>query len=388
MKCFLIIVAFLLIVVPAQARDTTRPDDIQAMLDKAQMGDVDAQYELALIYVRMFKDTQEAVKWFQEAAEQGHRLSQNELGKAYYFGSGVKRNYEEALFWFLLAASNEEGNFVENVNLTTQKLSPKEISTIVLRAKEWREERGLDNFDFLATATLLAGAGDADAQFKLGRMYNEGTKGASQNYDEAVKWFRKAAEQGHPDAMHSLGWMYRDGHGVEQDYKKRAAWWRKAAEHGSIGAQYNFGLELLELTSGMRDKRLEPPNFEEGAKFIRATAEHGDQYAQDVLGGLYAQGKGVMKDFIEAAKWYRRSAEQGNNSAQSMLASAYLDGRGVPQSYEECYFWSLVKDTYRTSMYGGLGDYGKNQAEKHLTKEQISEIQKRVKEWKASPEEG
>ena len=38
--------------------------------------------------------------------------------------------------------------------------------------------------------------GDAEAQTSLGLMYDNG-KGVPQDYAEAVKWYRKAAEQGH-----------------------------------------------------------------------------------------------------------------------------------------------------------------------------------------------
>jgi TPR repeat protein len=51
-----------------------------------------------------------------------------------------------------------------------------------------------------ATTTLddlraKADAGDSKAQFSLGEMYSNG-KGVTQNFDEAIKWYRKAADQG------------------------------------------------------------------------------------------------------------------------------------------------------------------------------------------------
>ncbi len=53
---------------------------------------------------------------------------------------------------------------------------------------------------------MLAAQGDAHAQFNLGVMYDKG-RGVSQDYAEAVKWYRKAAEQGHASAQHNLGVM-------------------------------------------------------------------------------------------------------------------------------------------------------------------------------------
>ena len=41
----------------------------------------------------------------------------------------------------------------------------------------------------------------------------------SKDYKTAIKWYRKAAEQGDADAQASLGWMYSNGEGVTQDDK-------------------------------------------------------------------------------------------------------------------------------------------------------------------------
>ena len=53
---------------------------------------------------------------------------------------------------------------------------------------------------------------------------------------EAVKWFRKAAEQGHSDAQNSLGYCYYNGEGVEEDKAEAVQWFRKAAEQGHHAA--------------------------------------------------------------------------------------------------------------------------------------------------------
>jgi TPR repeat protein len=60
-------------------------------------------------------------------------------------------------------------------------------------------------------------------------MYGQG-EGVAQDYKEAVKWYRKAAEQGVVDGQYNLGWMYDKGKGVVQDYKEAVKWYRKAAE--------------------------------------------------------------------------------------------------------------------------------------------------------------
>jgi TPR repeat protein len=70
-------------------------------------------------------------------------------------------------------------------------------------------------------------------------MYKYG-KGVPKDYAEAVKWFRKAAEQGHAKAQYFLGTMYETGSkGVPQDYAEALRWYRKAAEQGHADAPYN-----------------------------------------------------------------------------------------------------------------------------------------------------
>ena len=50
-----------------------------------------------------------------------------------------------------------------------------------------------------------------------------------QDYAEAFKWYRKAAEQGYAPSMISLGSMYRDGQGVPKDYVQAHKWYNLAA---------------------------------------------------------------------------------------------------------------------------------------------------------------
>ena len=65
--------------------------------------------------------------------------------------------------------------------------------------------------------------------------------GVPRDKKEAMKWYRKAAEQGYADAQFNISKMYYKGDGVSQDYAEAAKWYRKAAEQGHDWAQYNLG---------------------------------------------------------------------------------------------------------------------------------------------------
>lgn len=110
------------------------------------------------------------------------------------------------------------------------------------------------------------------------RMFAEG------NWEEAVSWFCKAAEQGDAEAQLHLGVMYSEGLGVEQSNEKAAEWYRKAAEQGNADAQV-------------------------------------------VLGCCYEFGDGLPIDLKKAALWYGLAGKQGHEKAAAALERLHLKGR-------------------------------------------------------------
>jgi TPR repeat protein len=82
--------------------------------------------------------------------------------------------------------------------------------------------------------------GSADAQFNLGVMYAKGF-GVTQDYAEAMKWYKQAAEQGYVPAQYNLGMMYDKGLGIARNDAEAVKWYRNAAEQGLVLAQNNLG---------------------------------------------------------------------------------------------------------------------------------------------------
>ena len=68
-------------------------------------------------------------------------------------------------------------------------------------------------------------------QSHLGGSYEDG-HGVPQDYEQAVYWWRKAAEQGYVNAQYSLGLCYENGQGVAQDSKQAEYWKEQAAQNG------------------------------------------------------------------------------------------------------------------------------------------------------------
>ena len=101
--------------------------------------------------------------------------------------------------------------------------------------------------------------GFARAQYYLASAYKNGT-GVKANDQKAAIWFRKAAEQGDPDARYELGLCYYRGFGVRKDMVLAYAWFNLAVAKGHK--------EALE----MRDKieqTLSPQEIIEGQNMSR-----------------------------------------------------------------------------------------------------------------------
>ena len=152
------------------------------------------------------------------------------------------------------------------------------------------------------------------------------------NYTEAVKWYRKAAEQGHAGAQNNLGVCYENGYGVTKDYYEAVKWYRKAAEQGHAQAQCNLGICYRNGDGVTQD-------YYEAVKWYRKAAEQGHAGAQNNLGGCYYNGNGVTKDITEAVKWYRKAAEQAEPYAQNNLGICYENGDGVTKDINEAVKW-------------------------------------------------
>ena len=98
-----------------------------------------------------------------------------------------------------------------------------------------------------------AGQGHADAQYNLGLCYRNG-RGVQKDDADAVKWYRKAAEQGQADAQNNLGVCYQDGTGVTQSMAEAIQWYTKAAEQGYATTMCNLG-DIYFKKPGWKDVR-------------------------------------------------------------------------------------------------------------------------------------
>lgn len=101
----------------------------------------------------------------------------------------------------------------------------------------------------------LALAGDSDAQFLLGLLYDEGQLGNA-DANEAVRWYTLAAEQGHAAAQCNLGLCLYEGRGTLRSHEQAAAWFERSASQGFAKAQNNLAvMHLLGQAPGANPER-------------------------------------------------------------------------------------------------------------------------------------
>lgn len=222
---------------------------------------------------------------------------------------------------------------VTNPKLVSNEVEPtvtsEDVETLYRKAHACYFGRGVAQ-DYVEAARLYriaAEQGDARAQLKLGFMFTNG-QGVAQDPAEAARWYRLAAEQGNADAQFNLGLGYSGGEGVAQDYVEAARWYRLAAEQRHAYAEYNLGC-LFKNGQGVAQ------DDGEAVRWFRLAAEQGLAIAQLLLGLGFKLGKGVKQDYVEAARWFRLAAEQGNANAQFLLGEMLLYGRGVEQDKVE-----------------------------------------------------
>jgi hypothetical protein len=56
-----------------------------------------------------------------------------------------------------------------------------------------------------------------------------------------MKWYLKAAAQGHATAMNNIGFLYQNGLGVAQSYAEAAKWYQQGVTSGDFRAQFHLG---------------------------------------------------------------------------------------------------------------------------------------------------
>jgi TPR repeat protein len=182
--------------------------------------------------------------------------------------------------------------------------------------------------------------GCAKAQLFLGKCYARGLLGMRQDERKAFKLFHQSAKQGTlPEACLQVGMCYEVGLGVGQNVPKSLKYYRKAADGGHVEAMYRLGSYL------MNHRRAEVMD-KEGEYYIRQAARANHVKALHELGLALVKGAFTEQEKIGAFKMFEKAAELGYAPAQFEIAQCFEYGWiGCDQCEQESLTWYLASAT-------------------------------------------
>jgi len=202
------------------------------------------------------------------------------------------------------------------------------------------------------------------------------------NYAEALKWYRRGAEQGDDASIYHLAELYIDGTGVPQNFSEAMKLYVPLAQKNNALAVYKIGLMYV------RGDHTVPRDYAKAMQWYQRAAELGFARAQNDIGHLLEQGLGVPKDVAAAAKWYRVSAEQGWSKGQVNLARLHEDGQGVAEDRKEAFYWYRLAKDSREADDRNLANARIDALRKRLSPQELAEVDARANKWRQlAPEE-
>ncbi len=204
---------------------------------------------------------------FYMLAKDGDPEAQYQLACCYHNGYGVEENDSLAFVW---AKKSAEQNYPAGLYF---------LAFCYETGKGCSANMGNANFLYQKAyekAMLHANEGDPSAQFIVGKIFDYGNGGVKQDQEVAVRWYRRAAEQGYPGAQFNMGNCCQLGEGIKEDKEQAVYWYRQAANQDDADSQYMLGL-------------------------------------------CYASGEGVTKSNSKAIEWFQKSSRQGHRLAQDIL---------------------------------------------------------------------
>ena len=256
------------------------------------------------IFVNVF----ESVK---NLAESGDIIAQNELADLYTLGHGCERNDAEGLRW--LESSAEGGYWRSMAKLGDIYLNKENYS----EAFKWYKKAANLNYGYAQgwTGNLLDWKGDLP-----------------KDYFKANEWYRKAAEQDVDFALNNLGCNYCAGQGCEVDYTKAAKLFEKGANLGNAYAANELG-KLYRSGSGVTQ------DYQKALQWFEKAANGGNGNAACTIGYFYFKGLGVNIDNEKEFWWMKRSAELGDAMGMYNTGNCYYAGRGTPCDCDAAKYW-------------------------------------------------
>lgn len=223
-------------------------------------------------------------KKMQESANSTSAL--NDLACMYASGIGIRKNMKMAVAYFMEASMKNS------------------LFGMLNMARLYREGLGVEK-DMEKARELYRRAYDSgytDAMVLCGDTYLEGTADAMPDYQNALACYQQAILSGCPFAAYRLGWLYREGLGVEQDKVKSWDYYQQALE-----MQYSDA--IVDVALLYRDGDMVEKDYTKAQGYLLKAANKGNARAMFELSQMYLKGMGIKPDFKLAKDWQFRFME-------------------------------------------------------------------------------
>ena len=264
-------------------------------------------------HYRNQEDYAKALILYQQSAEVGYHWSQVNLGHFYRYGHVVDKSLETAMCWYQKAAVQGNAHAINAIKECTEGLC--EIADQYAKPHHYRKAMELrDQSVAMGYYCSLMDNPIPSSPYPIAYFYRHIPPVS--NMIVAIHLYELAAKWGSDRAQVSLGDCSKN-----YNLEKSIGWYREAASQGNATA-IDKVKEYEKLSETCRDA----DNYRDNGDYTKAlelyikSAEGGYHWAQYHLGALYQYGNGVDKDLGKAVQWYGKAASQGNINATSNLS--------------------------------------------------------------------
>lgn len=267
-----------------------------------ELGDID-----------MKPDPNEAIKYYKKSYSMNDMTGCAFLGLSILNGIGdLEKNEEEASK--LMKLSMESGNPYGMIYYS---------NNIIKDLK--------NNFDvYMKTCDM----GSSLAFFLAGFCYFSG-QGVEKDLKMAIKYFKRALEEGSVGAAVYIGDIYKEDHpefGIKASSKKAKHYMKIAADNGDCDALFHYPQYLAEIGDDPREIK----------KYFKMGIKMGNDRCMLAYGLHLNLGKGVPRNLEKAAKYFKMAADLGNTQAMQMYAAHLAGGFGVEKDEAEASRYKLL----------------------------------------------
>ncbi|MEJ2385060.1 MAG: tetratricopeptide repeat protein [Xanthomonadales bacterium] len=179
---------------------------------------------------------------------------------------------------------------------------------------------------------------DAAARDEADRLYEDAVRRhADSTPAERFAGYARAAEAGHPAAQYNVAMMYANGESVNVDYQQAVYWFRKSADQRFAPAQLRLGeMHYFGMGGLARDPRT-------AARLFESAAEQGDPDACLNLAILLGSGDAVSRGTEDARSMLQCAEEGGNEFAADYRAELDASPDGRFSAATQADFWRRQK---------------------------------------------